>query len=100
LSPYKVSRGTIQFPLDKRLPLTLVSRIVKFRVRENLARHKRKAAREKLARLRFDRAAARAFGAWTEAAHPDLVTDVDLARYRERLRGTTNRRLRTRIRHG
>jgi uncharacterized protein YdhG (YjbR/CyaY superfamily) len=42
LSPYKVSRGTIQFPLDKRLPLTLVSRIVKFRVRENLARHKRK----------------------------------------------------------
>jgi hypothetical protein len=58
------------------------------------------AAREKLARLRFDRAAARAFGAWTEAAHPDLVTDVDLARYRERLRGTTNRRLRTRIRHG
>lgn len=42
LSPYKVSRGTIQFPLDRRLPLTLVSRIVKFRVRENLAGHKRK----------------------------------------------------------
>ena len=42
LSPYKVSRGTIQFPLDKPLPLTLVSRIVKFRVQENLARHKRK----------------------------------------------------------
>ena len=58
------------------------------------------AAREKLARLRFDRAAARAFGAWKDAAHPDLMADVDLARYRERLRGTTNRRLRTRIRHG
>ncbi|HLQ63251.1 MAG TPA: hypothetical protein VK201_00895 [bacterium] len=58
------------------------------------------AAREKLARLRFDRAAARAFGAWKDAAHPDLMTDVDLARYRERLRGTTNRRMRTRIRHG
>ena len=42
LSPYKVSRGTIQFPLDRPLPLTLISRIVKFRVRENLARHKRK----------------------------------------------------------
>jgi uncharacterized protein YdhG (YjbR/CyaY superfamily) len=28
LSPYKVSRGTIQFPLDRPLPLTLVSRIV------------------------------------------------------------------------
>jgi len=42
LSPYKVSRGTIQFPLDRPLPLTLVSRIVKFRVKENLARYKRK----------------------------------------------------------
>ena len=41
LSPYKVSRGTIQFPLARPLPLTLVSRIVKFRVKENLARHKR-----------------------------------------------------------
>ncbi len=58
------------------------------------------AAREKLARLRFDRAAARAFGAWSDSAHPDLMTDVDLARYRKRLRGTTDRRLRTRIRHG
>jgi uncharacterized protein YdhG (YjbR/CyaY superfamily) len=43
LSPYKVSRGTIQFPLDRPLPLTLVSRIVKFRVRENVARYRRKA---------------------------------------------------------
>lgn len=42
LSPYKVSRGTIQFPLKKPLPLTLVWRIVKFRVTENLARLKRK----------------------------------------------------------
>ncbi len=57
------------------------------------------AAREKLARLRFDRASARAFGAWTDAAHPDLMTDVDLARYRERIRGTTDRRLRTPSRH-
>lgn len=42
LSVYKVSRGTIQFPLEKPLPLTLVGRIVKYRVRENLARLKRK----------------------------------------------------------
>lgn len=42
LSAYKVSRGTIQFPLEKPLPLTLVGRIVKYRVRENLARLKRK----------------------------------------------------------
>lgn len=46
LSPYKVSRGTIQFPLDRPLPLTLVGRIVKFRVKENLARHKRKSHRK------------------------------------------------------
>jgi uncharacterized protein YdhG (YjbR/CyaY superfamily) len=42
LSPYKVSRGTVQFPLDRPIPLSLVSRIVKFRVKENLARHKKK----------------------------------------------------------
>ncbi len=58
------------------------------------------AAREKLARLRFDQASAHAFGAWTDAAHPDLITDVDLARYRKRLRGTTDRRLRSRSRNG
>jgi uncharacterized protein YdhG (YjbR/CyaY superfamily) len=32
---YKVSRGTVQFPLDKPLPLSLVSRIVRFRVKES-----------------------------------------------------------------
>ncbi len=58
------------------------------------------AAREKLAKLQFDRASARAFGAWTDAAHPDLMIDADLARYRERLRETTDRRLRTRGRRG
>lgn len=35
LTPYKVSAGTIQFPLDKPLPLDLVARIVRFRVRES-----------------------------------------------------------------
>lgn len=57
------------------------------------------AAREKLGMLRFNRAAARAFGAWTDAAHPDLMTDANLARYRQRLRGNTDCRSRTRIRH-
>jgi uncharacterized protein YdhG (YjbR/CyaY superfamily) len=36
LSAYLVSKGTIRFPLDQPLPLDLVSRIVKFRVVENL----------------------------------------------------------------
>lgn len=38
LSPYKYSRGAIQFPMDKPIPLRLVSKIVRFRVAEN--RHK------------------------------------------------------------
>lgn len=51
------------------------------------------AAREKLARLRFDEAAARAFGAWKDENHPDLITDADMERYLERAREATNRRL-------
>ncbi len=69
------------------------------RTRCREARSSFEAAWEKLGILRFNRAAARAFGAWTDAAHPDLMTDANLARYRQRLRGDTDRRLRTRIRH-
>jgi uncharacterized protein YdhG (YjbR/CyaY superfamily) len=36
LSKYNHSTGSIQFPLDKPLPLALVRKIVKFRVSENL----------------------------------------------------------------
>jgi uncharacterized protein YdhG (YjbR/CyaY superfamily) len=36
LSVYKNSNGAVQFPLDKQLPLKLISKIVKFRVKENL----------------------------------------------------------------
>lgn len=42
LSKYETSKGAIQFPLDKPIPLTLVSKIVKFRVAENLENAKRK----------------------------------------------------------
>jgi uncharacterized protein YdhG (YjbR/CyaY superfamily) len=38
LKEYKCSKGTIQFPLDKPLPLDLIDKIVKFRVNENLAK--------------------------------------------------------------
>jgi len=34
--PYKWSKGAVQFPKDKPLPLALVTRIVKFRLKENL----------------------------------------------------------------
>lgn len=36
LSAYKSGKGSVQFPLDKPMPLTLITKIVKFRVRENL----------------------------------------------------------------
>ena len=38
LAVYKQGRGSVQFPLDQRMPYGLISRIVKFRVKENLAR--------------------------------------------------------------
>jgi len=35
LSPFKTSKGTVQFPLDQPIPFDLVKKIVKFRVKEN-----------------------------------------------------------------
>ncbi len=36
LSVYKNAKGSVQFPVDRPLPLSLISKIVKFRVKENL----------------------------------------------------------------
>lgn len=36
LSKYKQGKGSVQFTLDKPLPLGLITKIVKFRVKENL----------------------------------------------------------------
>lgn len=36
LSSYKSAKGSVQFPIDKPLPLALITKIVKFRVRNNL----------------------------------------------------------------
>ncbi len=40
LSGYKGAKGSAQFPLDKPLPLGLVSKIVKFRAKENIEKAK------------------------------------------------------------
>ena len=42
LSTYKGGKGTVQFPLDKPLPLGLITKIVKFKVRQNLQKAKLK----------------------------------------------------------
>lgn len=36
LSVYKQGKGSVQFPLNKPLPLDLISRIVQFRAKQNL----------------------------------------------------------------
>ena len=44
LASFKSAKGSVQFPIDKPLPLDLIAQIVKFRVEENLdkAREKKK----------------------------------------------------------
>lgn len=42
LSEYKGSKGAVQFPIEKPLPYELISRIVKFRVDENLLAYSNK----------------------------------------------------------
>lgn len=36
LSKYEGAKGSVKFPLDKPIPYTLIGKIVKFRVKENL----------------------------------------------------------------
>lgn len=46
LSAYKGGKGTVQFPLDKPIPFDLITRIVKFKVQENLSREVEKAKKK------------------------------------------------------
>ncbi len=41
LSRYVTSKGAVQFPLDEKLPLGLIKRIVKYRVGEDLVQAKK-----------------------------------------------------------
>jgi len=38
LSKYKSGKGSVQFPLDEPMPVKLITKIVKFRVKENIAK--------------------------------------------------------------
>ena len=42
LSKYKSSKGAVQFPIDKPLPLALITKIVKFRVAKDMENIKHK----------------------------------------------------------
>jgi uncharacterized protein YdhG (YjbR/CyaY superfamily) len=42
LAAYEGGKGTVRLPLDKPIPFALISRIVKFRVKESLERAKAK----------------------------------------------------------
>ena len=47
LSVYKGAKGSVQFPLDKPMPLKLIRKIVKFRVAENSKKAKSTSAKKK-----------------------------------------------------
>jgi len=47
LRNFKTAKGSIQFPIDKPLPLKLISKIVKFRVAENLKNAEIKSSKRK-----------------------------------------------------
>jgi uncharacterized protein YdhG (YjbR/CyaY superfamily) len=42
LADYKTSKGAIQFPIGKPIPTSLVKKIVRFRINENLEKARRK----------------------------------------------------------
>ncbi|MCU0413712.1 MAG: DUF1801 domain-containing protein [Ignavibacteriaceae bacterium] len=48
LSVYKSGKGSIQFPIDKPLPLALIKKIVKYRIKENLGKDIGKPKKKKL----------------------------------------------------
>ena len=47
LSIYEGSKGSVKFPIEKPLPLELISKIVAFRVAENLKQAERKASKKR-----------------------------------------------------
>jgi len=47
LSVFKNAKGSVQFPLDKPLPIQLITKIVAFRVKENLEKAEMKMKKKK-----------------------------------------------------
>ncbi|MMZ67413.1 hypothetical protein D3C76_979600 [compost metagenome] len=47
LSVYKNAKGSVQFPIDQQLPYELITRIVQFRVAENIKLAEAKSKKKK-----------------------------------------------------
>ena len=47
LARYKTGKGSVQFPYDEKIPLGLIAQMVKFRVKENLEKQKKKKRKAK-----------------------------------------------------
>jgi len=47
LARYDVAKGTVRLPLDRPIPAALITRITKFRLRENLEKAEMRAVRRK-----------------------------------------------------
>ena len=47
LSQYKGAKGSVQFPIDQPMPLSLIRRIVEYRVKENVERNQKKKSSSK-----------------------------------------------------
>lgn len=50
IAPYANEKGNLRFPLDQRIPYSLISRIVKARIRENAERAAARKAKAKRSR--------------------------------------------------
>ena len=46
LSHYKQGKGSVQFPLNKPIPMDLIRKIVQFRVKENLSKSVKKSSKK------------------------------------------------------
>lgn len=59
LSVYKGAKGSVQFPLDQPLPIALITKIVKLRVKENLEKAKEKELKKSAAKKAVKKSAKR-----------------------------------------
>lgn len=78
------------------LPEGLVQEVDRIAGKRKRSQFIAEAVQERLTRLRFAEALARAAGAWSDENHPDLATQEDVNRHLRRVRQATDKRIRSR----